>query len=243
MLLSVIVDDESAAIKILENYIGRLSYIENIASFSNPVEALAFVNENSIDVVFLDINMPDLTGFGFMDMLQRETKVVLTTAYSEYALDGYKYDVVDYLTKPIPFDDFLRSVQRVKDRFLATKEKETSASADNLSDYIMVKTEHKGKYVRIKYDSILYIESLKNYVAIYTDQKEQIITLLSMRELVDRLPKEHFIRTHKSFIVSLNHLKYIDGGEIVLQSANDKIPLGITYRDNFFELLESKLIQ
>ena len=242
MLLSVIVDDESAAIKVLENYIGRLSYVENIASFLNPVEALTFVNENSIDVVFLDINMPHLTGFGFMDMLKGDTKIVLTTAYSEYALDGYKYDVVDYLMKPIPFEDFLKSVQRVKDHFLgAANEKVTITGS--LNDYIMVKTEHKGKYVRIKYDSILYIESLKNYVAIYTDQKEQIITLLSMKELVERLPKEHFIRTHKSFIVSLNHLKYIDGGEIVLQSASNKIPLGITYRNAFFELLERKLVQ
>jgi two-component system LytT family response regulator len=242
MLLSVIVDDESAAINILENYIGRLSYVENLGSFSNPIEALSFVNENSIDVVFLDINMPHLTGFGFMDMLKGDTKVVLTTAYSEYALDGYKYDVVDYLTKPIPFDDFLRSVQRVKDRFLGAAN-DKAKSEENLNDYIMVKTEHKGKYVRIKYDSILYIESLKNYVAIYTDQKEQIITLLSMKELVERLPKEHFIRTHKSFIVSLNHLKYVDGGEIVLETTSDKIPLGITYRDNFFELLERKLVQ
>jgi two-component system LytT family response regulator len=186
--------------------------------------------------------MPHLTGFGFMDMLKGDTKVVLTTAYSEYALDGYKYDVVDYLTKPIPFDDFLRSVQRVKDRFLGAAN-DKAKSEENLNDYIMVKTEHKGKYVRIKYDSILYIESLKNYVAIYTDQKEQIITLLSMKELVERLPKEHFIRTHKSFIVSLNHLKYVDGGEIVLETTSDKIPLGITYRDNFFELLERKLVQ
>lgn len=239
MLLSVVVDDENAAIKILESYIKRLTFIENIASFSNPVEALAFVNENSIDVVFLDINMPHLTGFGFMDMLKNNTKVVLTTAYSEYAIDGYKYDVIDYLTKPIPFDDFLRAAQRVQSRFSPF---EKDDHTENLEDYIMVKTEHKGKFVKIKFENILYIESLKNYVAIYTIQKEQIITLLTMKELVDRLPKEHFIRTHKSFIVSLNHLKYVDGGEIVLQTANDKIPLGITYRDTFFELLESKMV-
>ncbi|WP_341226731.1 LytTR family DNA-binding domain-containing protein [uncultured Arcticibacterium sp.] len=240
MILSVIVDDESAAIKVLENYIKRLSFVENVASFSNPVEALTFVNENDIDMVFLDINMPHLTGFSFMDMLKGDTKIVLTTAYSEYAIDGYKYDVVDYLTKPIPFDDFLRAVQRVQNRFLAAS---TATKLESLSDYIMVKTEHKGKYVKVKFENILYIESLKNYVAIYTLQKEQIITLLTMKELAEKLPKEHFIRTHKSFIVSLNHLKYVDGGEIVLQTDNDKIPLGITYRDTFFELLESKMLQ
>ncbi|MFT5884879.1 MAG: DNA-binding LytR/AlgR family response regulator [Arcticibacterium sp.] len=239
MLLSVIVDDESAAIKILENYIGRLPYIENIASFSDPVEALTFVNENSIDVVFLDINMPHLTGFGFMDLLKVRTKVVLTTAYSEYALDGYKYDVVDYLTKPIPFDDFLKAVQKVQNRHASSSKPETGEEID---DYIMVKTEHKGKYVKIKFEEILYIESLKNYVAINTTKREKIITLLTMKELVDRLPSDFFIRTHKSYIVSLNHLKFIDGGEIVLESAEDKIPLGITYRDNFFELLERKMV-
>ncbi|AWV99520.1 LytR/AlgR family response regulator transcription factor [Arcticibacterium luteifluviistationis] len=240
MILSVIVDDESAAIKVLENYVKRLSFVENVASFSNPVEALTFVNENQIDVVFLDINMPHLTGFSFMDMLKNDTKIVLTTAYSEYAIDGYKYDVVDYLTKPIPFDDFLRAVQRVQNRFLAAS---TANKLESLSDYIMVKTEHKGKYVKVKFENILYIESLKNYVAIYTLQKEQIITLLTMKELAEKLPKEHFIRTHKSFIVSLNHLKYVDGGEIVLQTDIDKIPLGITYRDTFFDLLESKMLQ
>lgn len=240
MILSVIVDDESAAIKVLESYVKRLSFVENVASFSNPVEALTFVNENEIDMVFLDINMPHLTGFSFMDMLKGDTKIVLTTAYSEYAIDGYKYDVVDYLTKPIPFDDFLRAVQRVQNRFLAAS---TANKLESLSDYIMVKTEHKGKYVKVKFENILYIESLKNYVAIYTLQKEQIITLLTMKELAEKLPKEHFIRTHKSFIVSLNHLKYVDGGEIVLQTDNDKIPLGITYRDTFFELLESKMLQ
>lgn len=240
MILSVIVDDESAAIKVLENYVKKLSFVENVASFSNPVEALTFVNENEIDMVFLDINMPHLTGFSFMDMLKSDTKIVLTTAYSEYAIDGYKYDVVDYLTKPIPFDDFLRAVQRVQNRFLAAN---TANKLESLKDYIMVKTEHKGKYVKVKFENILYIESLKNYVAIYTIQKEQIITLLTMKELAEKLPKEHFIRTHKSFIVSLNHLKYVDGGEIVLQTDIDKIPLGITYRDTFFELLESKMLQ
>jgi two-component system, LytTR family, response regulator len=240
MLLSVIVDDESAAIKILQGYVGRVKYLENLASFTNPVEALEFVNENNVDLIFLDINMPNLNGFGFMDMMKSDAKVILTTAYSEYALDGYKYDVIDYLTKPIPFDDFLRAVQRVKDRH-------TSQSLDtpkeNLSDYIMVKTEHKGKYVRIKYDRIVYIESLKNYVAIYTELKDPIVSLLTMKELASRLPKDHFIRTHKSFIVSLNHLQFVDGGEIVMESTSNKIPLGITYRDEFFELLETKLVQ
>jgi DNA-binding LytR/AlgR family response regulator len=239
MLLSIIVDDESAAIKILENYIGRLPYIENIASFSDSVKALTFVNENSIDVVFLDINMPHLTGFGFMDLLKVRTKVVLTTAYSEYALDGYKYDVVDYLTKPIPFDDFLKAVQKVQNRYASSSKPD---SGEHIDDYIMVKTEHKGKYVKIKFEEIIYIESLKNYVAINTIKREKIITLLTMKELVDRLPSDFFIRTHKSYIVSLNHLKFIDGGEIVLESAVDKIPLGITYRDNFFELLERKMV-
>ncbi|MFT4734524.1 MAG: DNA-binding LytR/AlgR family response regulator [Algoriphagus sp.] len=239
MLLSIIVDDESAAIKILENYIGRLPYIENIASFSDSVKALTFANENSIDVVFLDINMPHLTGFGFMDLLKVRTKVVLTTAYSEYALDGYKYDVVDYLTKPIPFDDFLKAVQKVQNRYASSSKPD---SGELIDDYIMVKTEHKGKYVKIKFEEIIYIESLKNYVAINTIKREKIITLLTMKELVDRLPSDFFIRTHKSYIVSLNHLKFIDGGEIVLESAVDKIPLGITYRDNFFELLERKMV-
>jgi DNA-binding LytR/AlgR family response regulator len=235
----MIVDDEDAAIEVLSGYVSNIEFLTLKETFTSSIKALSYVQENDIDLVFLDINMPNISGIGFLELLKGKSKVILTTAYADYALEGYKYDVVDYLTKPIPFDSFFKACQKVKDRFAGKKE---ASNSDSLNDYIIVKTDHKGKFTKIQYSEIMYIESMKNYVAIYTKQREQIITLLSLKELEERLPAEHFYRTHKSYILALNHLKTIDGGEIILQNEKDRVPLGITYRDNFFEFLENKML-
>lgn len=240
----IIVDDEAAAIEILESYAKKVPSLKHLASFTNPVEALGYVQNNEVDLVFLDINMPHLSGLGFLELLKGKSKVVLTTAYSEYAIDGYKYDVVDYLRKPVPFEEFLRAVQKTEQRGSNTSksQKKERDETNDLNDFIMVKSDHKGKFVKVTFSDILYVESMKNYVAIYTTNKDQIITLLSMKELEERLPTDHFFRTHKTYIVALKQIKMIDGGEIILQNAKDKVPLGITYRSAFFELLESKMM-
>jgi DNA-binding LytR/AlgR family response regulator len=235
----MIVDDEDAAIEVLSGYVSNIEFLTLKETFTSSIKALSYVQENDIDLVFLDINMPNISGIGFLELLKGKSKVILTTAYADYALEGYKYDVVDYLTKPIPFDSFFKACQKVKDRLAGKKE---ASNSDSLNDYIIVKTDHKGKFTKIQYSEIMYIESMKNYVAIYTKQREQIITLLSLKELEERLPAEHFYRTHKSYILALNHLKTIDGGEIILQNEKDRVPLGITYRDNFFEFLENKML-
>jgi two-component system LytT family response regulator len=239
-LSCIIVDDEDAAIEVLSGYVSKIEFLILKETFSSPIKAISYVQENDIDLVFLDINMPNISGIGFLELLKGKSKVILTTAYADYALEGYKYDVVDYLTKPIAFDSFFKASQKAKDRFAGQKEVNNSES---LNDYIIVKTDHKGKFAKILYSEIMYIESMKNYVAIYTKQREQIITLLSLKELEERLPAEHFYRTHKSYILALNQLKIIDGGEIVLQNEKDRIPLGITYRDSFFEFLENKMLK
>ena len=238
----IIVDDENAAIEILEGYTQKKNTLKHLASFSNPIEALSYVQNNAVDLIFLDINMPHLSGLGFLELLKGRAKVILTTAYSEYALDGYKYDVVDYLTKPISFENFLRAVQKAEDRNTPSSSASKSTDKNALDDFIMVKSDHKGKLVKVVFSDILYIESMKNYVAIFTKQKDQIVTLLSMKELEERLPKEHFFRTHKTYIVALNQIKMIDGGEIILQDAKDRVPLGVTYRESFFAMLEGKMM-
>ena len=238
----IIVDDESAAIEILEGYTQKKTTLKHLASFSNPIEALSYVQNNAVDLIFLDINMPHLSGLGFLELLKGRAKVILTTAYSEYALDGYKYDVVDYLTKPISFENFLRAVQKAEDRSTPSSSASKSTDKNALDDFIMVKSDHKGKLVKVVFSDILYIESMKNYVAIFTKQKDQIVTLLSMKELEERLPKEHFFRTHKTYIVALNQIKMIDGGEIILQDAKDRVPLGVTYRESFFAMLEGNMM-
>ncbi len=236
MLKCIVVDDEDVAIEILSTYLKKIPNIQHLASFTDSVEALSYVQENDVDLVFLDINMPTLTGLSFLELLRGQAMVILTTAYSEYALEGFKYDVVDYLTKPIPFDRFLEACQKAQHRM-------ASSTENMMEDYIMVKTDHKGKFVRIKFKNILYIESLKNYVAINTIQKEKVVTLLTMKELEERLPSEYFFRTHKSYILALDQISFVDGGEIALMEGDARIPLGITYRENFFKILESKMMQ
>lgn len=235
----IIVDDEAAAIKILEIYVEQTPGVTNMGSFSSSLEALEFVKNNDVDLILLDINMPHLSGLAFLELLKGKCKVILTTAYSEYALDGYKYDVVDYLTKPIALEDFLKAIQKAADRGNPAK----AVEKDSLNDFIMVKTDHKGKFAKIPFSDILYIESMKNYVAIYTKDREQIITLLTMKELEERLPKEHFFRIHKSYILALSQIKVIDGGEVVLQNSKDRVPLGVTYREAFFNLLEANMMK
>lgn len=234
----IIVDDEAAAIELLEGYLSRIPDLSHCGSFLSPVEALRYAQSHSVDLIFLDINMPHLSGIGFLDLLGGDARVVLTSAYSEYALEGYKYDVLDYLTKPISFEDFLRAVRKAEERGGIEGRSKTRFH----HDFIMVKSDRKGKLVKVALSDIVYIESMRNYVAIYTRNMDRIITLISMRELEQRLPKQHFLRTHKTFIVAINQIKMIDGGEIILREVKDKVPLGGTYRQSFFENLEPRIM-
>lgn len=239
----IIVDDETAAIQLLESHIKKASTLTHFGSFLSPVEALRFAQNNKVDLIFLDINMPHLSGLGFLELLGSEPKVILTSAYSEYALEGYKYDVVDYLTKPVSLESFLRAIKKAEDRMAVGTDLKKPVRPAELDDFIMVKSDRKGKLVMVVFSDIVYIESMRNYVAIYTRQKERIITLLSLKELEERLPQDYFFRTHKTFIVALNQIKMIDGGEIVLQEVKDRVPLGGAYRQPFFERLEAKIMK
>jgi len=239
----IIIDDELAAIQLLESYIKKVATLNYYESFLSPVEALRYVQNNEVDLIFLDINMPHLSGLGFLELLGNGSRVILTSAYSEYALEGYKYNVVDYLTKPVSFESFLRAVKKAEDRMGIGGDQKKGTRPAELDDFIMVKSDRKGKLVKVVFSDIVYIESMRNYVAIYTRHKDRIITLVSLKELEERLPGDYFFRTHKTFIVALNQIKMIDGGEIVLQDVKDRVPLGGTYRQSFFERLEAKIMK
>ncbi|MBX2951487.1 MAG: response regulator transcription factor [Leadbetterella sp.] len=239
----LIVDDETAAIQLLEGYLQNVSTLVHCESFFNPIEALRYTWNNKVDLIFLDINMPHLSGIGFLELLGSETKVILTSAYFEYALDGYKYDVVDYLVKPVSFESFLRAVKKAEDRRDPGGELKKPVVTGELDDFVMLKSEGKGKWAKVLFSDIVYVESMRNYIAIYTRQKDRIMTLLSLKELEERLPKDYFFRTHKTFIVALSQIKMIDGGEIILQDVKDRIPLGATYRQAFFDRLEAKIVK
>ena len=239
----IIIDDETAAIQLLESYIKKVGTLNYCESFLSSVEALRYVQNYEVDLIFLDINMPHLSGLAFLELLGSGSRVILTSAYSEYALEGYKYNVVDYLTKPVSFESFLRAVKKAEDRMGIGGDQKKGTRSAELDDFIMVKSDRKGKLVKVVFSDIVYIESMRNYVAIYTRHKDRIITLVSLKELEERLPGDYFFRTHKTFIVALNQIKMIDGGEIVLQDVKDRVPLGGTYRQSFFERLEAKIMK
>ncbi|MBK0379579.1 LytR/AlgR family response regulator transcription factor [Mucilaginibacter segetis] len=241
MIRCLVVDDEPLALHILEDYISKMPFLQLIKSTTNPIEALTMVQDGNIDLVFLDVQMPELTGIQFLRIANGKTKVILTTAYPQYALEGYELDVVDYLLKPIAFDRFLKSVQKAQSVLQPAAKPvapaEPAQQDDFLSDFIFVKTEHKIQKVYLH--DILYIEGLKDYVSIFTDA-ERIITLQGMKKMDDALPDKHFIRVHKSYIVAINKIDSIERSRIFI---GDKvIPVGDTYRDDFFKVIDGKNI-
>jgi len=241
MIRCLIVDDEPLALHILEDYISKVPFMELIKSTTNPIEALTLVQDGNIDLVFLDVQMPELTGIQFLRIANGKTKVILTTAYPQYALEGYELDVVDYLLKPIAFDRFYKAAQKAQGIIQPSKTPVAEPAQiqqqqhDFLSDFIFVKSEHKIQKVYLH--QILFIEGLKDYISIFTTI-ERIITLQNMKKMEDTLPGKHFIRVHKSYIVALNKIDSIERSRIRI---GDKIiPVGDTYRDDFFKVIDGK---
>ncbi len=238
-------DDEAYASNLLKAYIGKIPFLEFVGSTTSPIEALGWVSEGRCDLVFLDIQMPELTGLQFLKLAGNKCKVILTTAYPEYALDGYAHDVVDYLLKPIAFDRFLKAVQKAQAQLqtavapavpVAAVAPATSAAAAP-ADYMFVKGESKNKFLRIDYADVLYIEGLKNYVSLYLPQ-QRVVTYQTLRDLEEQLPQPPFYRVHKSYIISIDKVRMVDGHTLYIQDR--QIPIGETYRENFFKLIREK---
>src|ERR1700709_2851698 len=241
MIRCLVVDDEPLALHILEDYISKMPFLQLVKVTTNPIEALQLVQEGNIDLVFLDVQMPELTGIQFLRIANGKAKVILTTAYPQYALEGYELDVIDYLLKPIAFDRFFKEAQKAQAPIQPSSKPEIKQEAppqnDFLSDFIFVKTEHKIQKVYL--NDILFIEGLKGHISIFTPA-ERIITLQNMKKMEDALPERHFIRVHKSYIVSLNKIDSIERSRIFI---GDKvIPVGDTYREEFFKIVDGKNI-
>lgn len=241
MINCLVVDDEQHAIDILKHYISQTPFLQLAASTTNPVEGLQLVNEKKIELIFLDIQMPELSGIDFIKAIQGKAKVILTTAYSEFALESYELDVVDYLLKPIRFPRFLQAVQKVAG---AGKE-ETQPSSEAVSeedDYIFVKTESKGKLLKINLADIDYIEGMKNYVAIHCGDKKTMV-YTSMKELEERLPQKGFLRVHKSYIIPIGKITGIEGNLLRLKDVKNEILIGENYKPDLMEIIRNKMIQ
>lgn len=239
MLTCFIIDDEPSAIEVLRDYVKKTPFLDLIGVANNPLDVLQEIREKNIDLIFLDIQMPNITGLEFMSMLPNSTNVILTTAYSEYAVEGFKLEALDYLVKPISFERFLNAAQRGLNNSTATVSQWQPAETED--DYFFVKTEMKGKMVKINFKDIIYIEGLKNYVTIYTN-KNKIIAYLSFKQLEANLPSRLFMRVHKSYIIATSRIRAVDGNQILLNDSDATIPLGETYRKSFFNSLQDKLM-
>lgn len=228
MLKCAIIDDEQPARKLIAEYIKKVPSLKLVGDFKNPMDAIANIATDQIDILFLDIQMPGLTGLEFIKTLNVKPNIILITAYSEYALESYDLDVVDYLMKPISFERFLRAVNKV----LQNQSTLYSAIETEQESYLIVKS--NGQTHRVLANEITYIEGLKEYVTIYTD-KTKIITLESLKNLETRLPELTFCRVHKSFIVNLKMVNSHSNHNLSL--GTKKIPIGMSYRDEVLNRL------
>ncbi len=240
MINCLIVDDEQHAIDILTHYVKQTPFLNLVNTTTNPLEAMEWSNTQKIDIIFLDIQMPEISGLDFIRMMKGKARVILTTAYSEFAAEGFDFDVVDYLLKPISLPRFLRGVQRAVN--IITLAAPVQTEEDIPDDYIFVKTEFKGRMLKINLDEIDYIEGMKNYVAIYHNG-QKTMALLNMKDLQDRLPKKKFMRVHKSYIVCLKKVTTIEGNRIILRNVKADILLGDTYKSDFSDIMRNKLLQ
>jgi len=230
----IILDDEPPATRILENYIGKVNFLEKSAVFNDSLKALEFLNTQAADVIFLDIQMPQLTGLQISRIISKDIKVIFTTAYPDFALEGFELNAVDYLLKPISFERFYQAVSK-----LNTEPKKEVSSNSNSSDFIFVKTDGKNKFQKLFLDEILYVESLQNYVCIHTKQ-QQIITHSSLKNVIESLPSMDFIQIYKSYVISLKHIESTDNFSVFINAK--ELPIGATFKDAFFERIDQNKI-
>ncbi|WP_273390281.1 LytR/AlgR family response regulator transcription factor [Barnesiella viscericola] len=239
ILKCCIIDDEPLAIELLESYVKRTPFLQLEASFNSAVQAVERVSHGDIDLIFLDIQMPELDGMEFSRMIEGRSRIIFTTAFGQYAVDSYKVNAIDYLLKPFSYADFLKAAQKALQWFElsegntanpAAAPAETSAA----SPYIFVKSDYKLKQIPL--DKILYIEGLKDYVKIYLEgEPHPILSLLSLKSLEEMLPEGQFIRVHRSFIVQGCKIKMIDRNRIVF--GKEYIPISDTYKESFAEFI------
>lgn len=221
----LIIDDEPFARKGLEEHVQEIDFLNGVASCENALKAASYLNEQKIDLIYLDIHMPKVNGIDFLKALKNPPLTIFTTAYSNYALEGYTLDVIDYLVKPITFERFLKASQKALEYFqLKTRAENISAPA---VDYFFVRCDRK--FEKVFFRDVSYVEGLQNYAIIHV-QDRKLITYITLTSLENQLPKHQFLKVHKSFLISVLHVKAIEGDEIIMEYA--RIPIGRTLRDN-----------
>jgi two-component system, LytTR family, response regulator len=237
----IIVDDEPLAHEVLTDYVNKIPFLNLLACFDEAFEALHFVQQQKVDLVFLDIQMPGLSGIQWLKSLVKRPEVIFTTAYDAYALQGYELNALDYLMKPIPFERFMQAIHKVEEKLLAKKVEEKPSSTAVLSaspDFIFVKTEYRIE--RVNLSEILYVEGMKDYLS-FQLTKGRLLSLMNFRQAEELLPAENFIRVHKSYLVALDKIESIE--RLRIRIGEQLIPIGETYKDKFYDRLKAgKLI-
>jgi len=231
------IDDEPLALKQIGIYIKKTPFLELVAMCNNAFDAMGFLKAKNVDLMFVDINMPDLSGMDFVKSLSEKPFIIFTTAYSEYAIEGFKVDATDYLLKPIGYKDFLKAVNKVK--YLFDLKGVQSESVKTASEHLFVKSEYR--LVRIELSEIKYIESMHEYVRIHLINDKPVMTLLSLKSVEEQLPPKNFLRVHRSFIVNTDKIKVVERNRIIFDN-NVYIPVSDQYKERFQEFINKNFL-
>lgn len=225
----VIVDDEPMALKLVESYVNKTPFLVLKQKCSSAIDVIEFLKSESVELIFLDIQMPDLSGIEISKMIPKETRVIFTTAFNQYALEGFKVDALDYLLKPFDYSEFLTAANKAYTWFSLIKRK-TNLIISEEKKFIFVKSEYKQ--LRIKLENVLYFEGLKDYIKIWLkDKTKPILTLMSLKLLQNELPKTHFMRVNRSFIIGLKNIEFIERNHIIINK--QRIKVSDQYKDEF----------
>ena len=236
-LKTIAIDDEPLALRLVSDYISKTPFLELVGSFDNPLDAIDYLSDQSADLIFVDIQMPDLTGIEFARTLEDAPKIVFTTAFEKYALDGFKLNAIDYLLKPFSYEEFLKAAGKARKQV----ELETSIlpSIEANTQFLFLKSEYKIR--RINFNDILYIEGLKDYIKVYVSGEDKpVLSLNSIKSLEQKLPEEKFMRVHRSFIVNLDKIETIERSRIIFGKVY--IPVSDQYKDKFQVYLDKNFL-
>lgn len=238
MIRTLTIDDEPLALQLVEGYIKKTPFLELVGSFDNPLSAMEFIEQESVDLLFLDIQMPDLTGTDFARLLTNGPKIIFTTAYEKYALESYKLDAVDYLLKPFEYEEFIEAAQKAK-RLIELEHKAAANQLESNSEFLFLKSDYKIR--RINFNDILYIEGLKDYVKVFlVGEHRPVLSLSSLKILEEKLPTNKFMRIHRSFIVNLDRIQTVERMRIIF--GETYIPVSDQYKEKFQEYIDKNFL-
>ncbi len=238
MIRTIAIDDEPLALQLVNSYISKTPFLEAVASFDNPLDAMDFLSANPVDLIFLDIQMPDLTGIEFSRILENKPKIVFTTAYAKYALEGFKVDAVDYLLKPFSYEEFLTAARKAE-KLIKLEKAAQNEEVEANNEFLFLKSDYKIR--RINFNDIRYIEGLKDYVKVYLqNEPKPVMSLSSLKALETKLPESKFMRVHRSYIVNLDKIEIIERGRVVFDKTY--IQVSDQYKDKFQEFLDRNFL-